>query len=342
MHHDIITHSKPWINDTDIHAVEKALSSGMIAAGVKVQEFESAVASYYGTPGCIATGSGTAAIILALKALKIGPGDEVILPTYVCFSVASAVKAVGAVPILCDVGKNWNMTPAEVEPLINKKTKALIVVHVFGVAADTRAFLNLGLPVIEDFCQAFGAIFGGKRTGLIGTFGVFSFNAIKCMATGEGGMVTSNDPALIDTMREYRISNEVASPMSDMQAALGLSQLSRYDEIVRRRLAIAQKYFDRLPSNLTDRLSEVRRNSIFFRFPLRISKDFDALQRCCEERGFAVRRGVDALIHRRFGLSDTGFPNAVNLFNTTLSMPIYPALKESELEFILDHAKCLG
>jgi len=335
MKRPFITHSKPWIDDSDVRAMRQSMSSGMIAAGDNVREFEEAVAGYYGTAGCVAAGSGTAAIILALKALKIGTGDEVILPTYVCVSVANAVRAVGATPILCDVGKQWNMTPKEVEPHISKKTKAIIVVHIFGIAADTAAFLDFGVPVIEDCCQAFGSLTKGTKTGTVGTFGIFSFNAIKCLTTGEGGMATSIDPALVGRMRELKASNEVASPMSDMQAALGLNQLARYDEILKRRLAIAERYFERLPKRLTARLSEVSKESIFFRFPLIVSEDFEALRRACEERGFAVRKGVDALIHRQFGLPDEAFPNACELFKKTLSLPIYPALKEKELEIVL-------
>jgi len=338
---NIVTHSKPWISDADIDAVEEVLSSAMITAGIKVRGLEEAVAKYHGTAGCVASGSGTAAIMLALKALKIGPGDEVILPTYVCVSVANAVKAVGAAPILCDVGRHWNMTPEDVSPRISKRTKALIVVHIFGIAADTKAFLRFGIPVIEDCCQAFGAMSGKRMAGTIGAFGVFSFNAIKCLATGEGGMATSNDPALVDRMREVRSSNEVASPMSDIQAVLGLSQLARYHEMLERRQSIARLYFDRLPARLTARLSEVKKDSIFFRFPLVVSEEFELLRNSCEESGFAVRRGVDALIHRQFGLGDEAFPNAVNLFDATLSLPIYPALRESELESVLEGAKCL-
>lgn len=334
----LITHSKPWLNDTDIDAVDSALAGGMIAGGVKVREFEKAVSEYHGTTGSVAVGSGTAAIVLALKALDIGKGDEVILPTYVCISVLHAVKAVGAVPVLCDVGRHWNMTPEEVKPHISKNTKALIVVHIFGIAADTAKFLRFGLPVIEDCCQAFGAVTGGKKAGTVGACGVFSFNAIKCITTGEGGMTTSTDPVLVERMRALKASNSIASPMSDLQAVLGLSQLARYDEMLNRRRAIAQKYFSRLPSRLTARLSEVKEGSIFFRFPLTVSGDFEALRKDCEEKGFAVRKGVDALIHRKFGSADKDFPNASGLFETTLSLPIYPALMEEDVDLILEMA----
>lgn len=338
---DLITHSKPWINDDDICAVNEVLSSGMMAGGIKVREFEEAVSKYYDTAGSVAAGSGTAAIVLALKALNIGKGDEVILPTYVCISVANAVKAVGAVPVLCDVGRHWNMTPEEVKPHISGRTRALIVVHIFGIAADTGGFLELGLPVIEDCCQAFGVMTKKRYAGTVGAFGIFSFNAIKCMTTGEGGMVTSADPDLVERARGLKASGDVVSPMSDIQAALGLSQLARYDEMLKRRRTIAQKYFNRLPSRLTSRLRETGQDNIFFRFPLTISGNFETIRESCEEKGFAVRKGVDALIHRKFGLADEAFPNASELFKTTLSLPIYPALGERDIDLILEESKDL-
>ncbi len=331
----IITHSKPWITDADMRAVKEAVSSRMISRGAGVKAFEEAVSGYNGTAGSVAVGSGSAAIILALKALNIGPGDEVILPTYVCVSVANAVKAALAIPVLCDVGEHWNMTPEEVAPHISKKTKALIVVHMFGIAADSEAFLRFGVPVIEDCAQAFGASRGNRKVGTIGTVGIFSFHAIKCLTTGEGGMATSMDPTLIDRMRELRACNAVASPMTDIQAALGSSQLARYGEMLSRRKAIAEKYFKRLPARLTARLSEVGRDSIFFRFPLIVSGDFEARRNACEAAGFAVRKGVDALIHRESGASDKDFPNATKLFEKTLSVPIYPALTDREIGIVL-------
>jgi UDP-4-amino-4-deoxy-L-arabinose-oxoglutarate aminotransferase len=335
---NLITHSKPWISDSDIESVEKVMLSGMIAKGEHVRAFESAVSRYLGTPESVAVGSGTAALVLAMRAMGIGKGDEVILPTYVCISVANAVKAVGAVPVLCDVGICWNMTPEEVEKRITGKTKAIILVHIFGIASDPEPFLGFNIPVIEDCCQAFGASANGRKTGTAGKVGIFSFNAIKCLTTGEGGMATSSDSALISRMKELRSSNAVPSPMTDIQAVLGLSQLSRYDEILSRRAAIAEKYFSGLPKNLTERISGVRRDSMFFRFPLIASEDFEEARRHFESRGIAVRKGVDSLIHRQFGLSDAQFRNATELFNNTISLPIYPALSQEEAGAVLGEA----
>lgn len=334
----LITHSKPWIDEADLDAVRQALSSGMISRGRKAQDFEDAVAEYSGASGCVAVGSATAALILILKALDIGPGDEVILPTYVCVSVANAVKAVGAKPVLCDIGGHWNMTPQTVEPHVSKNTKAIIVVHIFGITADTASFKRFNVPIIEDCAQAFGARTSGKIAGTAGKAAIFSFNAIKCLTTGEGGIAASMDVALVDRMRELRSCNAVASPMTDIQGALGLSQLSRYDEMLTRRRSIADKYFGILPHHLVDKVSAVKKASIFFRFPITIPDDFETLRRSFEASGIAVRKGVDALIHRQFGLSDAGFPNAVKLFNTTLSLPIYPALEAKELDIILHEA----
>ena len=151
-------------------------------------------------------------------------------------------------------------------------------------------------------------------------------------------MTTSGDLTLVSRMRELRSSNAVASPMTDMQAALGLSQLARYGEMLKARKSIAEKYFKLLPQSMTGRLSDVSRDSIFFRFPIIVSDNFDTMRQYFESKGIAVRKGVDALIHRQYGMSDEGFPNATGLFNTTLSLPIYPALKAAELDRILYEA----
>lgn len=327
---ELIQHSKPWITDSDVRAVADTVSGGMIAKGLRVQSFEDAVAAYNGTPGCVAVGSATAAISLALRSMGIGEGDEVILPTYVCISVANAVKSVGATPVLCDVGDHWNMTPRSVEPHISKATKAIILVHIFGIPSDASSFTHFKIPIIEDCCQAFGATVRGRKVGTIGSVGVFSFNAIKCLTTGEGGMATSTDQALIDRMKRSRSDNIVASPMTDIQASLGLSQIARYGEMLLRRKKISEAYFAALPERLTEKLSGSGGENIYFRFPITIGRDFDSLRVYFESKAIAVRRGVDSLIHRQWGLPDKAFPEAVELFNTTLSLPIYPALTAEE------------
>ena len=153
----MIPHSRPWITDEDTQSVDRILRSGMIAQGAQVQAFEEQIARYVGAPDAIAVGSGTAALVLALKALCADPDDEVILPTYVCRSVADAVVQAGLTPVFCDVGENWTMTADTVAPHVSGKTRAIIVVHLYGIVVETSCFRRFGVSLIEDCCQAFGA-----------------------------------------------------------------------------------------------------------------------------------------------------------------------------------------
>lgn len=165
-------------------------------------------------------------MILALKALGVGQTDEVILPTYVCRSVIEAIFTVGARPVLCDIGNEWTITAETVATKVTPRTAAIIVVHIFGIRTDTASLERFDVPIIEDACQAFTAkaIETGRDTG--GSVAVLSFHAIKCLTTGEGEMAVSNDTGLVKRMREFRDGvdsapgNRVASPMTDLQAAL--------------------------------------------------------------------------------------------------------------------------
>ena len=340
----MIPHSKPWIDESDHQAVREVLAGGMIAQGRRVQQFEEAVAAYVGRAGGVAVSSGTAALILSMKALGVHAGDEVILPTYVCRSVAEAVWAVGATPVLCDVGDQWLMSPETVAPKLSSMTKAIIAVHVFGIRADVMGLRQFGLPVIEDACQAFvsrHSPVGDRRGQVDGSILVLSFHAIKCLTTGEGGMALSDDPDVLEKMWQCRDGVEagtvarVGSPMTDLQAALGMSQLARYDSFLKRRRMIADRYFNELADMPVELPHDIRDRSIFFRFPLRIRGDFDVCRKQFDALGVQVRRGVDALLHRTLTADEGGFDGAERLFRETLSIPLYPALTDDEVETVL-------
>jgi perosamine synthetase len=331
-----IPHSKPWITPSDIQFVSKQLQNGMIANGEKVKEFEFLLAQYLGVSGAAVTSSGVNALILCLQVLDIGKGDEVILPSNVCQSVLNAVYQVGATPVLCDTGTHWIVTVNEVEKKITSRTKAIIAVHILGVLIDVSGFLKFNIPIIEDCCQSFGGKIGGRNVGTVGSFGIFSFQATKCLTTGEGGAVISKSPQL---MQKIEKSNQVGASMSDMQAALGISQLSRYDEMLKLRREIAERYFRDFPDSITFSLKQV--NSMFFRFPLLVKQDFETIRQEFEREKIAVRKGVDTLLHRKLHYSDKMFPNTSFLFEETISLPIYPDLKEKQISRIIRIVKQL-
>lgn len=331
-----ITHSKPYITTDDIEAVQKTLESGQISSGTLTDEFEQQLADYLKVGSVITVGSGTAALQLSLLALNVGPGDEIILPTYVCRSVMEVVLSVGATPILSDVGECWNMTPGDVESLISPKTKAIIVVHIFGISAEASQFLKFGVSVIEDCCQSFGLDINGSYAGTTGIIGFYSFHATKCLTTGEGGMVLCNDSELQSKIRQLLQSKRVVSMLSDLQSSLGISQLGKYSDMLRRRLDLASRYYSLLDSPQIEVNSILLSKSIFFRFPVRIaSKSFETIREKCAADGIHVRRGVDELLHRLIGCPDSQYQMAVKLFNETVSLPIYPSLSDSEQDRIV-------
>lgn len=332
----MIAHSKPLIEQADCVAVGATLDSGMIAAGGKVREFEEQVARFHGGAGCVALGSGTAALALALTALRVGAGDEVVLPTYVCRSVAVAVKAVGATPVLCDIGERWTMIPVNVARVLTPRTKAIVVIHTFGIAADTDDFRQFGVPVIEDCCQSFGTLRNGAAVGTVGDLCFFSFHATKCLTTGEGGMVMAGTTEMREKLEDSSEKWKLLSPMSDMEAALGMRQLSHYDRFLARRGEIAGRYFKELPHRFTVRFAEVADRTNFFRFPVTHGGGYEKIAGYCHSRGVGVRRGVDALLHREYGLPDAAFPVAVEMFGMTASLPLYPAMTDEEIQTVCE------
>lgn len=317
------------------------LRSGMIAHGDLVEKFENSIIQYLNLESGIATANGTAALVLALQVLGVGKNSEVILPTYVCRNVLQAVVTVGATPRICDVGPNWVMTFNEVEPLISKKTAAIIAVHIFGLPVDVQSLQLFCVPVIEDACQAFGLNINGVPAGGTGDIGLFSFHATKCLTTAEGGMLVSSNSQLMKEAKLKRdgvgrIAAQTTAPLSDLQAALGLSQLARYDSFLNLRRKLKLKYFEALNCVAAFQLPD---NDIefFFRYPLRVQTSPEVLQAKIAEYGIHIRKGVDQLLHRELGLSDRNYPNAVKALNQTISIPFYPALSDDSCESVINN-----
>ncbi len=313
-----IPHSKPWVSGSDRKVLSECLASGMLSNGEKVALFSSFCRDYLSFPFAYPTSSGTAALILALIGVGIKRGDEVIVPVYVCRSVADAVSSIGAKLVFCDIGSDWRMEAATVVPLIGRKTKAVIVVHPFGIKVDMKNIAELGIPVIEDCCQSFA-----RGYGWTGVAAVYSFHATKCLSTGEGGLLACRDETMAIRIKKHLQEYSDPCRMSDLAAALGLSQLARYDLFLKRRKDLAELYFDELAPHLTAPLRNAG-ESIYFRFPLVFNGSFDDLQRAYLEHGVHVRRGVDCLLSRG------RFPNALARFNQTLSIPLYPALEDAD------------
>ncbi len=249
----------PLFSEQDVAEVGAVLRDGRLTSitGPKVQEFEQAFASKFGARHALATCNGVTALHLALAALGVGPGDEVIVPAHTFIGTAIPVLMANAVPVFVDVSlETFNIDPAKIEAAITERTKALLPVHLNGLAADLDAILALaekhGLPVIEDACQAHGGTYKGRTLGTLGRIGAFSFFEDKVITTGEGGMLITDDPALHEQARSLRSYGEapVASlgerkyehvalgfnyRMGALNAAVGLGQLPRLEAMVEKR-----------------------------------------------------------------------------------------------------------
>jgi UDP-4-amino-4-deoxy-L-arabinose-oxoglutarate aminotransferase len=335
-----ILHSKPWITGSDLASLEELMQSGMLAQGEKTAAFEAAIADWVAAKGgAVAVGSGSAAIVLALQALRIGQGDEVILPSYLCPKVAEAVVTVGATPVFCDIGKHWTLTSECVAPRMTPRTKAIIVPHLYGIFANVASFRRFGVPLIEDCAQAIG--YRG-RSPVAGDVAIFSFHPTKLITTGEGGMAAASDPDLVARMRALRDgersfrSPRLFSPMPDLASALGLSQLAHYPAALDRRADLAMRYKTALEPLIPESFEGYPvRNNMYFRFPLALHGGVRRFQPLFAADGIRISNGVDALVHRSYTLPDAGFDTSVALFDSTVSLPLYPALTDEE------HRRCV-
>ena len=199
----------PIFDDTERQALSQVLESGTWFSGPRVEAFQEEYAAFQGAKHCIACNSGTAALEIALEALGVGPGDEVIVPPYTFIATASSVARIGAYPVFVDVNEAWNLDPDLVEQAITPRTKAIIPVHFAGCVCDMDRFRAIseshGIPVVEDACHSWGAKWRGKGTGALGACGAFSFQMSKNITAGEGGALLTDDAILAERCRS--ISN---------------------------------------------------------------------------------------------------------------------------------------
>jgi dTDP-4-amino-4,6-dideoxygalactose transaminase len=337
----IIPHSRPSIDQSDIDAVSEVLSSGKIAQGEKVKKFEDAVARYVGKKYGVAVSSGTSGLHLALLSLGVGPGDEVIMPSYVCASPYFATLHAGAMPKIVDIDlSNFNICADAVEPQISSRTKAIIVPHMFGNPAELDPLLELGLPVIEDCAQSLGAEYKSHRVGSLGEVSVFSFYATKMITTGEGGMILTEDEGIHAGLVELRDYDKKAlSPtkynykMTDLQATLGLSQLHKLPGFIERRLRIASLYNDAL-SKHEIRLPNAtpRCNSVFYRYVVMLGRMEQVRERTHRD-GVICERPVFKPLHSH--LATVECPNSNKAHDHALSIPLYPSLSQKEIDYVV-------
>jgi dTDP-4-amino-4,6-dideoxygalactose transaminase len=257
----MITLSKPSIGPEEIAAVTEVLESGMLASGARVARFEEEYAAVVGADHAVAVGSGTAALHLGLLAMDVGPGDEVVVPSFTFAASANSIRMVGATPVFTDIDRSdYTIHASAIAPLIGGRTRAVMPVHLYGQTAPMDEIVDLageaGIDIIEDAAQAHLAECNGRVAGSIGRVAGFSFYPTKNMTTGEGGMITTSDPEVAERARwlrnqgmaqryEHKIVG-LNERMTEIEAAIGLVQLARLPKWTERRREIAEIYGQRL------------------------------------------------------------------------------------------------
>jgi len=346
----LITHSKSTIGEDDIQSVSSVLKKGLLSQGTAVNRFEEQFSLYHAAKGGVAVSSGTAALHMALLALGVGRSDRVIIPTYACIAPYHAVRYTGAVPVLADTVKDgWAMDAEWVEAYLKKrakkkKVKAIVLVHLFGKPVEMEAFLDISkrysVPIIEDCALSLGAEYKGKKVGTFGQVSVFSFYATKVITTGEGGMVIANSKKLLKRIRNLREYDEKKDAglrfnykMTDIQAALGISQLKKLPVFIKKRRQIAKQYLqnlEALPLSLPEHSSQAK--DIYYRFVVRI-KNPDKFMRNMQKNNIVCRKPVFLPVHRT--VQQRILPNAEKLWKEAVSLPIYPLLEEDAVTRII-------
>lgn len=371
---------KPAIGDPEVESVVETLRSGWLTTGPKVKRFEEAFAEHVEAEHAVAVSSCTAALHLSLEAIGVGPGDEVLLPTLTFASTGEVVMHLGARPVLVDCSPDTLCIDAEaVEPLITPRTKAIIPVHYGGHPCDLEPLLEIarrhGLHVIEDAAHAIPARYAGRRIGSIADLTCFSFYANKTITTGEGGMVTTNDPQLADRVRLMSLHGiskdawkrfsaegswyyEILAPgyksnMTDIAAALGLNQLDRCEEFWRRRTAIAEEY-DRAFADVAEITVPACRPDVQHAWHLYVIRL--ELERLSIGRADFIRAlgdaGIGTSVHylplhmhplyrERLGYHPDDLPVAADAYERMISLPIYPRMSDDEVAYVAETVRRL-
>lgn len=351
---------RPLLDHEEIEKVSEVLTSGLLASGEIVRQFETAFAAYIGTDYAVTTTNGTTALDIALKILEIRPGDEVIVPDFTFIAPANAVLFQNARPVFADVDeKTFAIDPADVLEKITMRTKAIIGVHLFGHPCDLGALQEIcedhHLFLIEDCAQAHGAEYEGQKVGSFGVLGCFSFYATKNMTTGEGGMVTTNDRELDQKLR--LIINHGQSEkylhaslgynfrMTNIQAAIGLAQLSKLDKFNMQRITNAACLDQGLngPVQKPYRAKNIRH--VYHQYVVKLEEDFPMrrtdFMRYLNDHGIGCAVHYPLPVHRqplyqRLGYEPHQCPTAARLAELVLSLPVHPALTPADLAYICD------
>jgi perosamine synthetase len=341
----------PDLGEAELAAVAEVLESGQLTMGPKVDEFEAGLAQACEVEHAVVVSSGTAALHLSVLALGIGPGDEVIVPAYTFPATANVVALAGATPVLVDVDpETMNVRPEAVASALTDRTRAVLVVHLFGRPAawdELAAAVPEGVELLEDAAGALGARSAGRACGGLGRLGCLSFHPRKIVTTGEGGAVTTNDAAVADAVRRFRHHGieprgdfEIRAAglnyrLSDVLCALGIAQLRRLEELLEERERLAAGYAERLGGVVgLPGAAEGDRHG-WQAYVVHSERRDDALQ-ALHETGIQAQIGTYAL-HRLAAYADQGpFPGADQAYGQALALPFHNRLTTEDQDRVAE------
>lgn len=349
------------IDETDVQAVADVVRSKRLALGSKNQEFEKMVCEKFGVKHAITVNSGTSALHLIVKAMGIGPGDEVLVPSFTFVASVNALLFEGATPVFVDIDpETYNFCTKDAEKKVTSKTKAMMVVDVFGHPVDWKAINSFAqkhdLKVIDDCCEAIGAKFDGKYSGSFGDAGTFAFYPNKQMTTGEGGMIVTNCDKTAELCRAYRNQGRGAMGawlehehlgfnyrMDEMSAALGCTQLAKLDRILSDRARVAEMYLEELKTCPEIKTQVIKDNvsMSWFVFVVTMPREFDrnAVMKALEDQGIPSRAYFSPVhtqkyLKEKFLVSDKSLPVTMDVSERTIALPFHGMMTSQEVKYV--------
>ena len=358
--------SKACVGQEELDEIKEALDYGYFGLAYKVTEFEEKIANYLNTDrSVVCCANGTAAIHLAIESAGIGPGDEVIVPSFTFIATAQAILMAGASVVLCEVNKDSFLIDVnDVKRKITAKTKAIIPVHYAGNVCDMKSLLDLkkkyGIRIIEDAAHAFGSVYNNEKVGSFGDITCFSFDSIKVMTCGEGGAVVTNDRNVVELAKQKRLLGidrktmhvkdwkkrswmyDVATTgyryhMSNINAAIGLAQIKKVDTFINVRRNICKLYLKELKNIKYLTFEKANwENASPFMFPILITNNKrDLLRDYLKE--FDIETGISYIPIHRFELfkeNNDSFPQTEEIFKGIVCLPLHPGLTNEDILFI--------
>ncbi|MEO5941227.1 MAG: DegT/DnrJ/EryC1/StrS aminotransferase family protein [Candidatus Limnocylindrales bacterium] len=346
--------ARPDLGEEEIDAVTDVLRGGMIAQGRRVKELEAAWAEFVGVKHAVATANGTLALMAIFAGIGLQPGDEVITVSHTFAATANAILSTGATPVFVDIERDTYLIDASrIEAAITPRTRAICPVHLFGLVADMdmiRAIADRhGLIVVEDACQAHGAVYRGRMAGSFG-HGAFSLYATKNMTTAEGGFVTTDDDTLADWLRLYRNQGMRSRyefemlgynfRMTDLAAAIGQVQLAKLPRNTARRQALAARYdaaFGELPIGLP--ITPDGRTHVFHQYTIDVGTARDAIVADLREAGVGADIYYPIPVHRQAYIQERGLHADLPITDAaaarTLALPMFPGLTDAEQDQVI-------